>query len=133
MDWPDISGGEPGTWLYFYEGFLEHYDNELRKQTGSYYTPPQVVEAMVRMVDELLRSPDHFGLQLGLGAPTVTLVDPALGTGTFLLAVLSRPPPTVARVPLAMLLRPPPTVEVKPLAVWFCPPPMVAYQPLAVL
>ena len=39
-------------WLYFYEEFLSVYDNELRKKTGSYYTPPEVVRAMVRLVDE---------------------------------------------------------------------------------
>ena len=44
VDWPTISKGEPEAWLYFYEDFLEVYDNGLRKQTGSYYTPPEVVE-----------------------------------------------------------------------------------------
>jgi hypothetical protein len=51
VDWSKISKGKPEAWLYFYEDFLEIYDNELRKQTGSYYTPPQVVAAMVRLVD----------------------------------------------------------------------------------
>ena len=38
-----ISKDEPDAWLYFYEDFLAVYDNKLRKQTGSYYTPPEVV------------------------------------------------------------------------------------------
>jgi hypothetical protein len=46
VDWPTISKGEPEAWLYFCENFLEVYDNRLRKQTGSYYTPPEVVGAM---------------------------------------------------------------------------------------
>jgi hypothetical protein len=47
VSWDKISKGDPEAWLYFYENFLAVYDNKLRKQTGSYYTPPQVVQAMV--------------------------------------------------------------------------------------
>lgn len=90
VDWPTISKGDPNVWLYFYEDFLGVYDNELRKQTGSYYTPAGVVEAMVRLVDEALRSPRRFNLQTGLASPLVTVADPAVGTGTFLLGTLSR-------------------------------------------
>jgi predicted helicase len=88
VDWPTISKGDPDAWLYFYEDFLEVYDNELRKQTGSYYTPPEVVGAMVRLVDAALRSPARFNLHAGLASPEVTIADPAVGTGTFLLGVL---------------------------------------------
>jgi hypothetical protein len=90
VHWSTISKGDPDAWLYFYEDFLEVYDNQLRKQTGSYYTPPQVVGAMVRMVDEILRSPKRFNLSAGLASPLVTVADPAVGTGTFLLGTLSR-------------------------------------------
>jgi len=38
VDWNKISKGKPEAWLYFYEDFLEVYDNKLRKLTGSYYT-----------------------------------------------------------------------------------------------
>ena len=34
VDWPTISRGQPDVWLYFYEDFLEVYDNELRKKNG---------------------------------------------------------------------------------------------------
>jgi Type ISP C-terminal specificity domain/N-6 DNA Methylase len=95
VDWPKISKGHPEAWLYFYEDFLETYDNQLRKQTGSYYTPPEVVRAMVRLVDDVLRS-RRFKLTAGLASPTVTLADPAVGTGTFLLGVLRRIAETVA-------------------------------------
>jgi N-6 DNA Methylase len=84
----------PDAWLYFYEDFLEVYDNKLRKQTGSYYTPPEVVAAMVRLVDEALRS--RFALHSGLASPAVTLADPAVGTGTFMLGMLRRIAETVA-------------------------------------
>ena len=56
VDWGVIAKGDPEAWLYFYENFLEVYDNKLRKLTGSYYTPPEVVQAMVRLCDEALRS-----------------------------------------------------------------------------
>ncbi|PWE16638.1 DNA methyltransferase [Marinicauda salina] len=90
VDWNAVSKGEPEAWLYFYERFLSVYDNTLRKQTGSYYTPPEVVTAMVRLVDEALKSPGRFGLNKGLASSDVTLADPAAGTGTFLLAILRR-------------------------------------------
>jgi len=89
VNWKKISKGEPDAWLYFYEEFLAIYDNKLRKQTGSYYTPPEVVGAMVALVDEALQSP-RFGLHRGIAAPSVTLADPAVGTGTFILGILRR-------------------------------------------
>lgn len=88
VHWKKISKGEPDAWLYFYEDFLEVYDNKLRKQTGSYYTPPPVVESMVRLVNDALRS--RFSLPRGLAEPNVTIADPAVGTGTYLLGVLRR-------------------------------------------
>ncbi len=94
VDWQAISKGEPETWLYFYEEFLEVYDNKLRKLTGSYYTPPEVVGAMVNLVDEELRSP-RFSLHAGMASPEVTLADPATGTGTFMLGILDRIAKTV--------------------------------------
>ena len=94
VDWNKISKGKPDAWLYFYEEFLAIYDNELRKQTGSYYTPPEVVGAMVSLVDQALRS-EKFSLHAGLAAPSVTLADPATGTGTFMLGVLRRIAQTV--------------------------------------
>ena len=69
VNWPTISKDKPEAWLYFYEDFLEVYDNTLRKQTGSYYTPPEVVSAMVRLVDEALRGP-LFERPTGFAAPT---------------------------------------------------------------
>jgi len=94
--WPAISKGDQEAWLYFYEDFLSIYDNDLRKKTGSYYTPVQVVRTMVRLVDEALRSEKRFGLSEGLASPDVTVADPATGTGTYLLAVLRRIAETTA-------------------------------------
>ncbi len=94
VHWEPISKGKPDAWLYFYEDFLKIYDNDLRKKTGSYYTPPEVVQAMVRLVDEVLVSP-RFNQTRGMASPAVTIADPATGTGTFLLGVLRRIAETV--------------------------------------
>ena len=61
--------------MYFYEDFLEVYDNRLRRLTGSYYTPPEVVGSMVALVDEALRRPG-FDLPRGIAATSVTVGDP---------------------------------------------------------
>ena len=90
VHWDAISKGNPETWLYFYETFLNTYDSDLRRKTGSYYTPPEVVLSMVRLVDEALKSAAYFGLTQGLASPEVTVADPATGTGTYLLGVLRR-------------------------------------------
>jgi hypothetical protein len=89
VNWHTISKDKPEAWLYFYEDFLEVYDNKLRKRTGSYYTPPEVVSAMVNLVDEALRGP-LFERAAGFAAADVIVADPAVGTGTFLLGVLRR-------------------------------------------
>jgi Type ISP C-terminal specificity domain/N-6 DNA Methylase len=94
VNWHTISKDKPEAWLYFYEDFLEVYDNALRKRTGSYYTPPEVVSAMVNLVDEALRGP-LFERPAGFAAPDVFVADPAVGTGTFLLGVLRRIAATV--------------------------------------
>ena len=96
VHWLAVGKGNPEAWLYFYEDFLSVYDNDLRKKTGSYYTPPEVVRAMVRLVDEALRSGERFALPDGLASPDVTIADPATGTGTFLLGVLRRIAQTTA-------------------------------------
>lgn len=89
VSWAKVSKGDPEAWLYFYENFLEVYDNKLRKLTGSYYTPPEVVRTMVRLCDEALKSP-RFGIADGLAGKDVHIVDPATGSGTFLLGTIER-------------------------------------------
>lgn len=74
------------VWLYFYEDFLTAYDPRLRRQSGVYFTPVEVVEAQVALVAELLR--ERFDLELGFADPGVVVLDPATGTGTYLLAAL---------------------------------------------
>ncbi len=77
-------GGDP--WLYFYEHFLGAYDPELRRNRGVYYTPVEVVRAQVRLAGELLRT--RFQKRLAFAGDDVVVLDPAVGTGTYPLAVL---------------------------------------------
>ncbi len=78
------SAGTPDPILYFYENFLAAYDRVERIRKGVYYTPRPLVDYLVRAVHETLKS--SFGKPLGLADKDVRLLDPALGTGTFLLA-----------------------------------------------
>ena len=96
--------------IHFYELFLKEYDAEKRMQRGVFYTPRPVVSYIVRSVHALLRS--KFGLTDGL-ADTATwgeiakrceglcipdsispdqgfvqILDPATGTGTFLVEAI---------------------------------------------
>ena len=95
---------------YFYEDFIKDYDKSIWKGRGVFYTPCPVVSYIVRSVDELLRT--EFGLEDGLADTTtwgerakrrpdikipdglspdqafVRILDPATGTGTFLVEVI---------------------------------------------
>ena len=73
-------------WLYFYEDFLAVYDARLRKDAGAYYTPVEVVRAQVRLIDNLLVA--RLGKPLGFADASVVTLDPAVGTGTYLLGVI---------------------------------------------
>ncbi len=92
--------------VHFDETFLREYDPELRELRGVYYTPEPVVSYMVRSVDHLLHTrfdcPGGFadaakvtyeretekGGKETATAPRVLVLDPALGTGTFLYAIV---------------------------------------------
>jgi len=100
--------------LHFYETFLSQYDQGLRKSRGVYYTPEPVVSFIVRSVDQILKT--KFDLPKGLADTAkvehefvvqgadgrtkdktkkvkalihkVQILDPAVGTGTFLNEVI---------------------------------------------
>ncbi|GAN77463.1 type ISP restriction/modification enzyme [Acidisphaera rubrifaciens] len=71
--------------LYFYEDFLGAFDPEARRRHGVFFTPVPVVRYMVAATDRALR--DTLGTD-GIADPDVLLLDPACGTGTFLVAAL---------------------------------------------
>ncbi len=83
---PDALTGPEDPWLFFYEDFLAAYDPKLRKDAGAYYTPVEVVRAQVRLIDDLLTN--RLGRPLGFAEPGVVTLDPAAGTGTYLLGVI---------------------------------------------
>ena len=73
-------------WLYFYENFLGAYDPKLRKDRGVYFTPVEVVRCQVRLAGEILKT--RFSKPLSFADDGVTVLDPAVGTGTYPLAIL---------------------------------------------
>jgi len=77
--------------LYFYEDFLGEYDPALRKRRGVYFTPASVVTFQVGAVADLLEDLGRSRLL----ADDVIALDPAAGTGTYLLGLLDE---TVGRV-----------------------------------
>lgn len=96
--------------IHFYELFLKEYDERQRMQRGVFYTPRPVVSYIVSTVDRLLRT--ELGLRDGLAdtstwgdmvgripglqvpedtrpdQPFVQILDPATGTGTFLVEII---------------------------------------------
>lgn len=89
----DESGSESITYkdpyIYFYEEFLAKYDSELRKQKGVYYTPPEVVNIIVRSIEEILQN--KYGIESGYAnKEKITVLDFATGTGTFIVQILEQ-------------------------------------------
>lgn len=80
---------ERDPFIYFYEDYLAKYDAKMRKSRGVYYTPPPIVNFIVRAINDILK--DTFGIAEGLAnRKRVTVLDFATGTGTFLVEVLER-------------------------------------------
>jgi hypothetical protein len=86
IDWDSIDSGESDTYTLLYEHFLETYDSTLRKKSGFYYTPDPVARSMVDFIDEILRV--KLDRHWGLASDDVIVVDPSMGTGTFLVEVV---------------------------------------------
>jgi hypothetical protein len=80
-----LDDDDTNIYAELYERFLARYDPDLRTLTGSFYTPPRLAKFMVRFADEILQ--EELDKEWGL-ADDVIVVDPAMGTGTFLLQVI---------------------------------------------
>lgn len=86
--------GDADPVIHFYEDFLKEYDPELRKKMGAYYTPLPIVRFIIRSVDHILQR--EFNLAGGLADTSklsnnkhrVQILDPAVGTGTFISATI---------------------------------------------
>ena len=69
--------------VYFYEHFLRAYDPKLSKDAGIYYTPKEVVALQARLTSGILE--EHFHKAEGFASEGVVLLDPAVGTGAYLI------------------------------------------------
>lgn len=76
------------SFIYFYEDFLAFYDPTLRRSKGVYYTPPEVVNFIIRSIQQVLT--ETFQIPKGLANQQVTVLDFATGTGTFLVEILEQ-------------------------------------------
>lgn len=91
--------------IHFYATFLKEYNPKLRKKRGVYYTPQPIVNFIIKSVDKTIIK--EFKLSDGLADikktkveidnngqkelktyPQVQILDPAVGTGTFLSEVI---------------------------------------------
>ncbi|MFJ7968547.1 type ISP restriction/modification enzyme [Streptomyces sp. NPDC096324] len=86
IDWQSALSSDPGFHVHLYEHFLQEYDPDLRKNSGTYYTPAPLMKEMIRLVDEVLIT--TLGCQDGFADPGVSIIDPAMGTGTFLTGII---------------------------------------------
>jgi type I restriction-modification system DNA methylase subunit len=68
--------------VHFYETFLAEYDPKEREKRGVYYTPEPVVSYIVRSLHHILKK--EFNRKDGFADGSVTVLDPAAGTLTFL-------------------------------------------------
>jgi predicted helicase len=73
--------------VHFYETFLKEYDPRIREMRGVYYTPEPVVSYIVRSIDHLLKT--RFNKPKGLADENTLILDPAVGTATFLYMVVN--------------------------------------------
>ena len=74
--------------IHSYENFLATNNPALRKSRGVWYTPPAAVSFIVRTVDAVLHT--DFDLPMGLADVNVSILDPAVGTGTFLMETVNQ-------------------------------------------
>jgi type I restriction-modification system DNA methylase subunit len=87
VDWSSYSQSSH-TFHALYETFLDAYAPELRRKSGSYFTPREVTTAIVRLVDEALKR--NLKTRQGLANSKVVVIDPAMGTGSFLLSLIEK-------------------------------------------
>ncbi|MFV2195256.1 type ISP restriction/modification enzyme [Nocardiopsis sp. LOL_012] len=86
VQWEPIWQQREDAYIHLYESFLSVYDPELRKESGVYYTPVEVVRNMVRLTDDILTT--RLDAEQGYLSPSVTTVDPAMGTGAYLHSII---------------------------------------------
>lgn len=72
--------------IYFYENFLQQYNRQERRNLGAWYTPQPIVDFMVRNTNNLIKQ--QFDVENGLLDSGIQILDPATGTGTFIVEII---------------------------------------------
>lgn len=88
VDVKKVTATKKDFWLYFYEDFLASYDPRLRENAGVYYTPHQVVSCQINLIHDILVR--LFATPDGLAGDEVLMLDPAVGTGTYAVGIVSK-------------------------------------------
>ena len=90
-------GGREDPVIYFYEEFLKAYDKEQKVKCGEFYTPmPHILRTQFNMPDGLATEakktikivPEGKKNAVKKEVPAIQILDPALGTGTFLREII---------------------------------------------
>ena len=90
--------GEDGKTLHFASEAAEQKGNQ-RKTTGSYYTPDSLVQALLdTALDPVLDKTEGEAPDAAAALLKLTVIDPACGSGHFLLAAARRIATRVARI-----------------------------------
>ena len=74
---------------HLYEDFIGIAFPEEKKKFGVVYTPTEIVDFILRSVDWSLR--EELGIEDGIAAENVEVLDPFAGTGTFLVRLIQNP------------------------------------------
>lgn len=78
---------DENPWHDFYEYFVDQYDPARRNDTGVYFTPKAIVDLQVEQCHEALLD---MGFADSFASEGVQVIDPATGSGTYLLSVIER-------------------------------------------
>lgn len=80
LEFIDTAEGKQTTIKALYERFFKKAFGKEQEKNGIVYTPGEIVDFILRSVDDVLRS--EFGKELT--SPGVNILDPFTGTGTFI-------------------------------------------------
>lgn len=92
-----VSEGKRDPVFHLYETFLSKFDSERKIKLGVFYTPLPVVSYIINSTNSLLQDGTLFDCPDGLASfkgdeieNSVTVLDPAVGTGTFLVSAIEK-------------------------------------------
>lgn len=97
VNWAELSStvtpeedqsSEDALLLRLYEDFFLRYDPSLRKGSGAFATPAPLASALIAMTDDVLRT--RLNKPFGFADESITIVDPAAGTGTLPVQIIDR-------------------------------------------